>query len=399
MAVGGAPLAAADAARPQRRIKVLYVCTALNRGSGGERRPLMLASGVDRSRFDFAICVIERASPAVIAEMKNASCTFYSLDLSRRLYNPVGLARIFFRLYRLFSELRPDVVQTHALHANLLARPAARLAGVKVLISTENVLPDVERQIWRRALNAPLHALNRYLDRRTDRIVVASEAVRRWKDANGRSPKIHVVGPPLDLDAFKPAPSRAATGAGGCVLGVVGRLSREKGHALLIAAMGALRAERPDAQLLIVGSGPLEAELRAQVEALDLGGCVQFLGYLQDIPQILSRLSILVVPSLSDALPRVALEGMLMELPVVGTRTGGIAEIILDGETGLLVPPGDSAALARACGHLLSHPEEGSRMGRRGRERVLSAFHPAQFIARHEELYATALGGAPAARR
>jgi glycosyltransferase involved in cell wall biosynthesis len=106
-----------------------------------------------------------------------------------------------------------------------------------------------------------------------------------------------------------------------------------------------------------------------------------------------------VGPSLSDAFPRVALEGMLMELPVVGTRTGGIAEIILDGETGLLVPPGDSAALARACGHLLSHPEEGSRMGRRGRERVLSAFHPAQFIARHEELYATALGGAPAARR
>jgi glycosyltransferase involved in cell wall biosynthesis len=359
----------------------------------------MLARGIDRSKFDFTICVIESALPAAIAEVRNANCAVYCLNLSRRLHNPIGLARIFYRLYRLFSEIRPDVVQTHALHANLLARPAARLAGVRVLISTENALPNVERQMLRRALNAPVHALNRYLDRNTDGIVVASEAVRRWKDGGGRSPKFRVIGPPLDLDAFRPAPSprprpRAGTDGSGHVLGVVGRLSREKGHATLIAAMGQVRAEEPDAQLLIVGSGPLEAELRAQVEALDLGEWVHFLGYVRDVPSVLSRMSILVVPSLSDAFPRVALEGMLMELPVVGTRTGGIPEIILDGETGLLVPPGDSAALARACGYLLRHPEKRSKMGRRGRARVLSEFHPAQFIARHEDLYAAAVAGA-----
>jgi len=102
-------------------------------------------------------------------------------------------------------------------------------------------------------------------------------------------------------------------------------------------------------KLLIVGSEPLEVTLRAQVKALALIECVHFLGYLQDVQSVLSRMDLLVVPSLSEAFPRVALEGMLMELPVVGARTGGIAEVLLDGETGLLVPPGDSTALARAC--------------------------------------------------
>jgi glycosyltransferase involved in cell wall biosynthesis len=79
-----------------------------------------------------------------------------------------------------------------------------------------------------------------------------------------------------------------------------------------------------------------------------------------------------------------------MQLPIVGSWSGGVAEIIVAGETGLLVPRGDSAALAHACRYLLKHPEVGKEMGKRGRERVLAEFHPGQFIARHEALYAGA---------
>ena len=172
------------------------------------------------------------------------------------------------RLYTLCVKFKPDIVQTHALHANLLGRPAARWAGVRVIVSTENVLPDVDHTLWRRALNAPLHALNRLLDRSTQRIVVVSEAVRRWKDPRGTSPKVHVIPPPFDIDAFPAAQAAGPQAREGRapVLGVVGRLSHEKGHRFLLAAMPEILAREPQAQLLIVGSGPLEAELRTQVE-------------------------------------------------------------------------------------------------------------------------------------
>jgi glycosyltransferase involved in cell wall biosynthesis len=390
--------------QPARRLKVVYVCTGLNRGAGGERRPLALARHIDRSRFDFAICVIETASPSAMSELEAADCPLYSLNLSRRFYNPFGLLRIVRRLHRLFAEIRPDIVQTQALHANLLARPAALWAGIGVIIATENALPDIQQEAWRRALNAPLHALNGRLDRSTQRIVVASEHVRRWKDPAGTSQKFCVIGPHLQLDEFTCAAayrprSRPPGQGGGPVLGVVGRLSAEKGHQFLIAAMPEILAQSPDAQLLIVGSGPLEAKLRAQVEGLALTRHVQFLGYLKDVHTAFRRMDLLIVPSLSDALPRVALEGMLMELPVVGTRAGGIPEIIVDGETGLLVPPADSAVLAHACRYLLSHPDVGREMGLRGRKRVLSEFHPSQFIARHEDVYAGAFAEAPGSHR
>ena len=279
---------------------------------------------------------------------------------------------------------------------NLLGRPGAKWAGVRVIIATESALPDIERNPWRRAFNVPLHGLNRLLDRGTQRIVVVSERVRRWKDRTGRSQKVCVIRPPCGLnaiDAFGGNRPHASleTHARARVLGVVGRLSAEKGHRFLIAAMPEILAQEPQAQLLVVGSGPLEAKLRAQVDALNLTEHVHFLGYLPDVQTAFSRMDLLIVPSLSDAFPLVTVEGMLMGLPVVGSHTGGIAEIIVAGETGLLVPPGDSVAIGQACRYLLSRPDVARQMGLRGRERALAEFHPSQFIAGHEALYASAV--------
>jgi glycosyltransferase involved in cell wall biosynthesis len=378
------------------RVKILYVYTALNRGSGGEMHPMALAKYIDRGKFEFAVCLIETASASKIEELERAGCRLYTLNLSRRFYNPIGLLRIFYRMYQLCSKLRPDIVQTHGLHANLLGRPAAKWAGIRVIIATESALPDIERNPWRRAFNLPLHGLNRLLDRSTHRIVVVSERVRRWKDQEGRSQKICVIAPPFRLEAFdsfeKHRPRElGARQSRGRVLGVVGRLSREKGHRFLIAAMPEILAQEPQAQLLVVGSGPIEGKLRAQVETLRLTGRVHFLGYTPDVQSAFRQMDILVVPSLSDAFPLVTVEGMMMQLPVVGSRVGGIPEIIVADETGLLVPPGDSAALAEACRYLLSRPDLARQMGQRGRERALAAFHPSQFIVRHETLYASAV--------
>jgi glycosyltransferase involved in cell wall biosynthesis len=377
-------------ARP--RLKILYIYPALNRGSGGEMHPMELARCLDRDKFEFAVCLIESASASNIEKLRRQGCALYILNLSRRLYNPVGLIRIIYRVYRLCSWLRPDIVQTHGLHANLLARPAAKWAGVPAIIATETALPDIERNPWRRAFNLPLHGLNRLLDRSTHRIVVVSERVRRWKDRKGRSQKICVITPPFRLDAFQSGrPQEPGVRQGrGSVLGVVGRLSAEKGHRFLIAAMPEILTQEPQAQLLVVGSGALERKLRAQVEALGLTGRVHFLGYMPDVQSAFHRMDVLVVPSLSDAFPLVTIEAMVMGLPVVASRTGGLPEIVLHGKTGLLVPPGASTELAAACLYLLRRPDVAIQMGLRGRERALAEFHPAQFIARHEALYAGA---------
>ena len=385
-----------DQDRVTRKIKVIYAYVGFYRASGGEMHPLVLAKHLDRTKFDFAICVIENARSDRRVAIEHAGCPIYDLNLSRRFYNVCNMMRVIYGFYRTFKRTKPDIVQTQAMHANLLARPAAILAGVPIVISTDNSLPDIETHAIKRLLNAPLHCFNNLLDRATARRVVVSEDLRRRKTPKRGLSNIHVIPPPFDLDAFHAA--RASLPA--ChsfvdikrpVIGVIGRLSREKGHHYLIAAMPEMLAYAPETQLFLVGAGPAESELRAQVERLSLTHNVTFVGYKRNVYAELARMDILFVPSLSEAYPVVILEGMAMGLPVVGTRVGGIPEVIADGETGILVPPRDASALAQAFKYLLSHPQQGRRMGQQGKEKVLSVFHPSRFIADHERLYENAV--------
>jgi glycosyltransferase involved in cell wall biosynthesis len=352
----------------------------------------MLAKHLDRALIDFHLCVLETISVGCRQELEATGCTVYELGQSRRFYNVVQLLQIVYRVYGLCRVLRPDIVQTHALHANLLARPAAKWAGVRTLVSTENCLPDIEQNSIRRVLNAPLHGLNRLWDRMTQRIVVVSERLRRWKDPSGTSQRIRVIPPPFALDAWTQAQvgrrsHRPLENPRAPVLGVVGRLSREKGHRYLIDAMSAILVQAPEAQLRIVGAGPLEAELRSQVSRLGLSEHVTFVGYTREVYAEYAGMDLLVVPSLSDAFPIVILEGMMMGLPIVGTWVGGIPELVVDGDTGRLVPPRDAAALAGACGDLLKCPEIGRRLGQHGHQRVRDDFNPSRFVMGHQQLY------------
>ena len=115
--------------REDRPVKILYIYPALNRGSGGEAHPMTLAKYLDRGKFEFVACVIEQASAANAEALKQADCRLYILGLSRRLYNPVGLMRIVYRVYKLCSELKPDIVQTHGLHAKSIRKTRSEMGG------------------------------------------------------------------------------------------------------------------------------------------------------------------------------------------------------------------------------------------------------------------------------
>ena len=354
--------------------------------------PMILAKHLDKEKFDFAICVIENSRSPIRAEIEKSGCVIHDLNLSRRFYNVPNMIRVVHGFYRTFKRIRPQIVQTQALHANLLGRIAAKIARVPFVISTENSLPDIETNKIRRIFNAPLHLLNNILDRATNRIVVVSEQLKNLKTVQSAAQKIDVIPPPFNMEVFDAARSkfgetRPLSNPKQTTIGIVGRLSPEKGHRYLIAAMPQILTCAPNTHLKILGTGPAEPELKRLAASLQVSARITFEGYKKDIFVEMAEMDILFVPSVSDAFPIVVLEGMAMGLPVVGTRVGGIPEIIQDRETGLLVAPRDPSALAEAFKYLRFSPDEGRRMGQRGRERVLSTYHPSQFVARHEKLY------------
>jgi glycosyltransferase involved in cell wall biosynthesis len=166
-----------------------------------------------------------------------------------------------------------------------------------------------------------------------------------------------------------------------------------KGHRTLFRAVAAARAEVPDLELDVAGAGPLEHELRAQVAALGLDGTVRFLGQVPGAVEVMERSCAVVVPSLGEGFGMVALEAMERGRAVVASAVGGLPEIVADGETGLLVPPGDVDALAAAFVALARDPERLRVLGSAGRARALREFSQERCTDRTAELYAAVLSG------
>jgi glycosyltransferase involved in cell wall biosynthesis len=222
---------------------------------------------------------------------------------------------------------------------------------------------------------------------------VAPEELYKMKNTQQNLHKLCVINTPVDLDHLPEVHTTSKQSDlnknKDPTLGIIGRISYEKGHTYLIQAMPKILDRFPTTRLLIVGSGPAETALRELVDTLKLSHCVEFTGYIphSSIFAQWSRMDIAIVPSLNDARPIVALEAMVMGLPVVGTDMGGISEVVLDGKTGLIIPSRNANALAQAIQYLLSYPREAIAMGQRGRQRAFQEFHPARFIEAHERIY------------
>jgi glycosyltransferase involved in cell wall biosynthesis len=171
------------------------------------------------------------------------------------------------------------------------------------------------------------------------------------------------------------------------LLGLVARLHRQKGLGDLLAAVAWVRERVPDVRLLLIGEGELRDELEAQARALGLSGAVIFAGIRTDVAEIVAALDIFVLPSLWEGTSNAVLEAMAAGLPIVATAVGGTPEVVVDGVTGLLVPPRDPSALAGALVTLLQDADLRHRMGRAGRERVKQYFSLERMVRRTEALY------------
>lgn len=291
------------------------------------------------------------------------------------------------RLRRLIHRCRPDIVHLHSrAGADLFGGLAARLSRVPAVGSRRVDNPEPR---WVVASKYRLH----------DRVVAISDAIGRVLVAGGLPPdKLRVVRSAIDCRRFEQPCERTrvcailGVPAHSRLLGVAAQLIPRKGHRFLIEALPGLIAELPDLRVVLFGKGPEESALRAQVAAAGLEARVVFAGFRDDFPEILPCLELLVHPALMEGLGVSLLEASCAGLPIVASAVGGIPEAVRDGVNGLLVPPGDAAALAAAIKQPLADPALAGRLGQGGRRLVRDAFSVEAMVEGNLAVYRELLG-------
>ena len=291
--------------------------------------------------------------------------------------DPVAFAR----LVRRIGSIRPRLVHTHLVHADLYGLPAAAAAGVPVRVSTKHGFNEFrERRGFARA--------DRTVARLAQVHIAISQGLADYLEDTER----------FDRDDFEivhygitPGPEPAPYEGLVPRLLCIGRLIPIKGHIVLLRALAEARQTLPELELHIAGHGALERPLRELSHDLGLDGAVRFLGHVAPIQDEIARSVAVIVPSLGEGFGMVALEAMERGRPVVASAVGGLSEIVVDGETGLLVRPGNADALARALVEIGSDLEWAARLGAASRLRAVADFRQESCTARTEELYRAAL--------
>lgn len=292
---------------------------------------------------------------------------------------------------------RVDLLHCHLPLSGVAGRLAGRLAGVPVVYTEHNLLERYHPLT--RAANLATWRLQRRV------VAVSAEVAASIAGRAGGAVPVQVVtnGVPVDRlrhDQAAAAALRRELGipAEAPVVGQVAVFRRQKRLDLWLEAAREIHRQVPESRFLLVGDGPLRAEVESWVAASGLGGAVHRVGLQPDVVPYLSAIDLLMISSDFEGLPLVLLEAMALERPVVSTAVGGIAEVVVDGETGVLVPPGDAAGLARAATDLLRQPLRRRAMGEAARQRVERAFGTRRMLAELERLYGRVVGGAGAGR-
>jgi glycosyltransferase involved in cell wall biosynthesis len=290
------------------------------------------------------------------------------------------------RLARALRSLRPDVVHTHLVHADVYGA----LAAPRPLVSTKHN-DDPFRA-------GPFRHLERALTHRVDRVIAITHALARFAVERAGLPgaKVEVVHYGLD------GPPRAwgenpevALPEGARVLLAVCRLSEQKGIDVAVRALARVREEEPRAVLVVLGEGPERAGLERLAAELGVEAAVFLPGRAGDVAAWLEHAEVLVHPVRWEGFGLALLEGMLASLPVVASEVSSIPEIVVDGETGLLVPPDDAGALATASTRLLADGELAARLGAAGLARARAEFSVERMARRTLAVYESVLRGAP----
>jgi glycosyltransferase involved in cell wall biosynthesis len=368
-----------------KRTGLMFVLTSDARG-GVEEVVLALLRRLDPGEFRLSLAAPRRLLDALAPDLTTVAVDTLAVQSDgwshRSALGPLGA---------FMARVRPDIVNPHLFRSTAFAAPLAKWHGARVVETYHG------REGWRQGPFLPDRVISGFVDR----VIAVSEAARAFliSGKGYAASKIVVVPNGRDLSVFRPGTGRQRArrdlglDSATPVVGVIGRLEPQKGHAYLLEAWPAVTREFPEARLLVVGDGSLRAVLERRARDLEVGANVIFAGYRGDMPLVLDAVDIVALPSIYEGMPLTAIEASAMARPVVATCVDGTPEVIRDGRTGRLVPARDTAALARALLALLRDPEGAQRMGRAGRDYVLHRFDLDTQVQATARVYRSMVGG------
>jgi len=348
---------------------------------GQEKRVLAEASGLmQRGHYVVIAC---RGHAKIKTEAERLGIKTYILPLRR----PYDIQSIF-RLYRIIQQERFDIVNTHSGIDSWIGGLAARLAGVPVLVRTRHLNIPLKR--------TPLNFIH-YLP---DMYITCGEDMRMNLIKKCGFPEDRVISIPTGVDreffevkSNKDVAVKYGLSKDSPLITNVGILRSVKGHEITLQAVKSVIKTVPEAKFLIVGDGPARERIEALVDALGIRGYVIFTGFVRDIPEIYSFSDVAVLSSWSEGLPQSLIQAMAAGVPVVATAVGGVPEVVIHKQTGILVEAGDSEGLAEGIVKLLENPELCKRLTERARQLVMDKYTMEHMIEKIETLYSGLLKG------
>jgi sugar transferase (PEP-CTERM/EpsH1 system associated) len=367
------------------RIRVLHVIPRLGLG-GTEKGVLKVIQGLDKAGFTHKICAV-RGIDAEFAEREGIAAEAYSADSQRK-----GFQFPMFRLKKIMQEFRPHIVHSRNFGA-LEAIFAARLAHVPVAIHSEH---GYELEILQ-GLPLRRRILCRCFYGMADAVFTVTDDLRAYHAAQSWIPasRFKVLYNGVDTEKFSPNPRSATLVRSELgvpnerfLVGSVGRLVAIKDHKTLLRASENLLLRGLDAHVLLVGAGPEMRNLQQYVaQSNGLRERVTFTGASDRVPELINAMDAFVLPSICEGMSNTILEAMACGVPAVVTRTGGNAELIEEGRTGYLFPPGNVEILSTLLSRLAESGATRREFGASGRQRAVEQFSLAVMIRRYHEIY------------
>lgn len=380
---------------PKRKLRVLHVITRLDLGGSAENT-LLTVIGLDKTRYSVDLVCGPSDNPPSANEKRaaDAGVTIARLPGLVRSISPLKDAAALFTLYRLVKRGRYDIVHTHTSKAGIPGRIAAKMAGVSLVVHTPH------GHIFYGYFSGLLTKVFVLLERAVMKVTNAQITLTQHEKDDylergiGPSHRIHPIASGIELEPYLRAGdnrgkvrSELGLSDSDFAVGTVARLVPVKNHDLIVSAAALLKEKAPDIKFVFVGDGELRAPVQERVNTLGLTENVVFAGWRSDIPDVLSAFDLFAMCSKNEGMGRAFIEAQSVGLQVIGTRVGGVPEVLLEGETGFLVEPDDAEALARRILELYDKREMLPRAAAKCREWVNPRFGAQMMVERIDALY------------
>lgn len=379
-------------------MKIVHVITRLIVGGAQENTLLSCRGLAERGHAVILVAGPETGPEGSLwNETQDSGFETILLPHLRRAVRPLDDIRAYRELKAVFLDKKPEIVHTHSSKAGILARAAAKSAGVPILVHTIHGMSFNRTQT--RVVQFTYRRMERHVAGYTNKFVSVADAMTKQAVAAGlaQDDKFLTIRSGMETERFRPdhvtrASVRRDWGFSDedVVVGTVARLFVHKGYEALLAVMPRLVEAHPRLRFVWVGDGPHRGDYERALLRMKLRNRVVFSGLLPPdrIPAVLCGIDLLVHASAWEGLPRAAVQALLTEVPVVSYDNDGAPEVVVDGRTGILVPLGDTARLADGIVYLAERPEVRFELGKEGRRRCLKEFDWRTMVGRLEDLYA-----------